>query len=405
MKENRVSRTSRERSGQLTPDAERLVAGAMGLAHSGSRAEDRFWERYLDARLDKLLESTHGQAVFDALERLHQTDMEAYGALLEGVESASECVSMEWEGKPWDLLLITAPVVAWTRFRIPSGALPSATLEGLSAQLHACVLAREAKLALAPQLFSVDQLPRDFNDVRRWVRKLGQQALTGTSSRPDSKDFPETAEMLADSRFLLGVVAIPSGAEVFRWQELDPKMSGRERQSRVQCLESWIANARALFEAVLPGCGFESLLPDAYHINLRESDRRVRPYSIRAGVSFLEYAMNVEAQEVKASVAGFGSDRADEYRIGLSVGNTEDVYQGVVWPLFGAESDEDDPTPLDLIKDALKEAGVADVRIWPDVIEPEFCEDCGAPLYPNQRGDVVHIEVPEDAGPVNPHFH
>jgi hypothetical protein len=267
------------------------------------------------------------------------------------------------------------------------------------------VLAREAKLALAPNLFSVDQLPRDFNDVRRWVRKLGHQALTGTSSRSDPKDLPETAEMLADSRFLLGVVAVPSGEEVFRWQELDPKTSGRDRQNRVQSLEAWIAKARPIFEAVLPGCGFESLLPDAYHINLRESDRRVRPYSIRAGVSFLEYAMNVEAKDVKASVAGFGSDRADEYRIGLSVGNTEEVYQGVVWPLFGAESDEDDPTPLELIKTALKEAGVSDIRVWPDVIEPEFCEDCGAPLYPNQRGDVVHIEAPEDAEPVNPHFH
>jgi Protein of unknown function (DUF2863) len=188
MKENRVSRTSRERIGQLSPDAERLVAAAIGLAHSGSRAEDRFWERYLDGRLDKLLDSTQGQPVFDALERLHQTDMEAYGALLEGVESFSECVSMEWEGKTWDLLLITAPVVAWTRFRIPSGALPATAQEALSDQLHACVLAKEARLALAPHLFSVDQLPRDFNEVRKWVRKLGQQALGSSPSRADSKE-------------------------------------------------------------------------------------------------------------------------------------------------------------------------------------------------------------------------
>jgi Protein of unknown function (DUF2863) len=405
MKENRVSRTSRERIGQLSPDAERLVAAAIGLAHSGSRAEDRFWERYLDGRLDKLLDSTQGQPVFDALERLHQTDMEAYGALLEGVESFSECVSMEWEGQTWDLLLITAPVVAWTRFRIPCATLPPPTVDALSTQLHACVLSKHARLALAPHLFSVDQLPRDFNEVRKWVRKLGQQALSGAAPRADTKELPDTAEMLADARYLLGVVAIPSGVEVFRWQELDPKLSGRERQSRAQCLESWIASARPMFEALLPGCGFQSLLPDAYHINLRESDRRVRPYSIRAGVGFLEYAMRVEPAQVKASVAAFGSDRPDEYRIGLSVGMTEEVYQGVVWPLFGAESAEDEPAPLDLIKEALREAGVSDIRVWPDLIEPEFCEDCGAPLYPNQRGDVVHIDAPEDAEPVNPHFH
>jgi hypothetical protein len=87
------------------------------------------------------------------------------------------------------------------------------------------------------------------------------------------------------------------------------------------------------------------------------------------------------------------------------VGTTEEVYQGVVWPLFGAESAEDEPAPLELIKEALREAGVSEIRVWPDLIEPEFCEDCGAPLYPNQRGDIVHIDAPEDAEPVNPHFH
>jgi len=25
----------------------------------------------------------------------------------------------------------------------------------------------------------------------------------------------------------------------------------------------------------------------------------------------------------------------------------------------------------------------------------EFCDDCGAPLYPNIEGDTVHAEMPE----------
>ena len=25
----------------------------------------------------------------------------------------------------------------------------------------------------------------------------------------------------------------------------------------------------------------------------------------------------------------------------------------------------------------------------------EFCDDCGAPLYPNADGDTVHAEMPE----------
>ena len=44
MKEPRHSRSMRDRKSHLTPDAERLVAAALGLSNSGSRTEDRFWE-------------------------------------------------------------------------------------------------------------------------------------------------------------------------------------------------------------------------------------------------------------------------------------------------------------------------------------------------------------------------
>src|SRR5690606_34346127 len=127
-------------------------------------------------------------------------------------------------------------------------------------------------------LYSIDQLPRDFGELRRLTRKLGLAAASGQPAKLDLKTLPETAEMLADSRFVLGVVAVPSGTPLFRWQESEPG----DHASRVQCLEQWIAQARPNLEPLLPGCGFECLLPDAFHLNLRESDRRVRPYSIRA---------------------------------------------------------------------------------------------------------------------------
>ena len=53
----------------------------------------------------------------------------------------------------------------------------------------------------------------------------------------------------------------------------------------------------------------------------------------------------------------------------------------------------------------LKEAGVAEIHLWAEINEPEFCEDCGAPLFPNARGDVVHAEMPEDVEPDITHFH
>ena len=205
-------------------------------------------------------------------------------------------------------------------------------------------------------------------------------------------------------RLLLAMPALaaaPAGAPMFRWQELE----SREHASRVQCLEQWITQGRPHLEPLLPGCGFECLLPDAYHINLRESDRRVRPYTIKAAVHFLTHAFSVEPSALRASIAAFGDDGLDEYRIGLSVGDRDEIAQGVVWPLLGAEHDEDEPSPLERIRETLREAGVTDVRVWSELVEPEFCEDCGAPLYPNPKGEVAHTEMPDDVAPESAPFH
>lgn len=401
MKEHRHAR-SRERKSHLSPDAERMVAAALGLANSGSRIEDRYWEAQLAARIERLFDSGHVQAVYDALDRLHQADSEAYGALIEAVEEAAETVTIQVEGESWDLLLVSAPLVVWTRFRIPSGPLAPDVAQALSSHWQAHVLARSARFRLSPYLYSIDQLPRDFGELRRLTRKLGQSAIGGQTARLDLKTLPETAEMLADSRFLLGVVAVPSGSPLFRWQQTE----AGEHASRVQCLEQWIAQARPNLEPLLPGCGFECLLPDAFHINLRESDRRVRPYSIRAAVHYLTHALGIEPAEIRATVAAFGDERPDEYRVGLSVGDDDDeVAHGIVWPLLGAEAEDDEPTPLDQIREVLREVGVSEMRVWADLSEPEFCEDCGVPLYPNGKGDIVHAEMPGDVEPESAHFH
>lgn len=402
LKETRHARPGRDRKSHLSADAERLVAAALGLANSGSRVEDRYWDAQLAARIERLLDTGHPQSIYDALDRLNQTDGEAYGALIEAVETASESVMVEHDGRAWDVLLVAAPVVAWTRFRIPSGPVPADAMDALSAHWQAHVLARDVRFRMAPVMYSVDQLPRDFGELRRLTRRLGTWAVSGTGGpRQDAKSLPETAEMLADSRFLLAVVAAPAGSPMFRWQQWEPS----EHASRVACLEQWIGQARTWIESLLPGCGFECLLPDAYHINLREADRRVRPYAIKAGVHFLTHALGVEPGGLRATVAPFGDERVDEYRIGLSVGDSEDVAQGVVWPLLGAEAEGDEPSPLDHIRETLREAGVTDVGVWPDLTEPEFCEDCGVPLYPNHAGEVVHADMPEDAEPESSHFH
>ena len=131
----------------------------------------------------------------------------------------------------------------------------------------------------------------------------------------------------------------------------------------------------------------------------------MRAWGIKAAVHYLTHALAVDARQIKATVGAFGAERIDEYRIGLSVADSEDVAQGVVWPLLGAESESDDPSPLERIKETLREVGVEDIQVWTEVNEPEFCEDCGAPLYPSPSDEVVHVEMPEDTEPASTQFH
>ena len=93
-------------------------------------------------------------------------------------------------------------------------------------------------------------------------------------------------------------------AAIYRWQE---DVSGHA--GRTTSLEQWITQARPTVAKLLPGCVFESLLPDAYYVNCREADRRVRPYGIRAGVAMLETALGADPSQLRAVIASFGEER------------------------------------------------------------------------------------------------
>ena len=217
----------------------------------------------------------------------------------------------------------------------------------------------------------------------------------------------DAANMLADTRYVVGAVVVEEHQPLFRWQET-PGDHGAGRQA---CLEQWIAQARPTLSQLLPGCGFECLLPDAYYVSNREADRRVRPLALKAAVSWLESSLNLPPAQLRAVIGGCGEARVDEYRIGFTPRNRNDVIYGCVWPLYGREDegaslDEDlPPGTAEAIAALLKEHGVTDIRRLPGLLPPEYCEDCGAPHFPNPLGEMVHAELPEDADTTPAHFH
>src|SRR6187397_2251709 len=124
---------------RLTRDAERLIALANGLNASGSLTEDRFWEGEMSALAVKLLENGNDAPIDGALDHLYQTNLGAYDTLIELVENESESLVSTHGEREWQSLLVAAPIVVWSKYAIPSGAIPRDHAQTLQVHLQAHV--------------------------------------------------------------------------------------------------------------------------------------------------------------------------------------------------------------------------------------------------------------------------
>lgn len=383
------------RRGGISRDAEQLVWLATGLAESGSRAEDRYWEARLTRLLDSVLDLDDEDALNSALDHLYSADPRAYEELADFTESRAE--SGVRNDPEQDVLLIAAPVLAWSRYRIPAPPIPAAVLANLRVHLQAHVLASGVKLAMADFLFSPDQLPQGYCATARLAEALGRAASQGEQLTIDPEGMPETTQFLSDTRYLLAAVAVPRGAPLFAWQESD-------RTSREQALTQWRTQGGACLAPLLPGCALEVVLPEAYFAASRQADEASRPYAIRASVAFLGTTLETPASQLRAIIAPFHDRQLEEYRVGFTLQDANEVVHGVIWPLLGAE-DESAEAPSQ-IEAVLKECGVRDILNLEHHFPLEYCDDCGAPLYPAPDGEVVHAEMPEEpAGQMPRHLH
>lgn len=372
---------------RLSRDAAELQRLATGYADSGGLLEDRYWEAALAEKLDSLLEHGSEDDINAALDRLFESNPRAHDGLADMTEARAETSEFEVNGQWFDIQLIAAPVLAWSRFSIPACPLPQSTLQNLAVHLGAHVFAEDVRLALADYFFSPDHLPRSFCDTWRLSRELGQAALAGQHLRIDSSTLPETNRFLSDVRYLIGAIAVPRGRPMFRWHEKDG--------SREQSLKEWIRQGSPNLEPLLAGCAWQPLLPDAYHSACRNADRNSRPYSLKASVAFLQTTLGLMPADIRAVIGPCFDRRLEEYRIGLGPKEKDEVYHGIVWPLLGAEDDNTDA--VGEIEGVLRETGVKDVVVHDHRFPMEFCDDCGAPFFPSPEGELVHAQMPEQA--------
>lgn len=395
-------------SQRSSPEVERLVADAISLAASGSQIEDRFWEERLNVRLMRLLKSQNQNVIDAALDQTFRINTVAFEVLADTAETLAESLKLEYEGQEWDVLLLALPIVAHTRYQIPSGPLSATIIEATAQSLNSVIAASDTRFAIVPWLYSIDQMPHSHCQTRVLTEALATAAISSKEVKLELRDMSETIAVLADPRFIIAALCAPTGSPIFRWQAEPPI-----RQERGVSLIAWQNAMHDPIASLLPGCEFELLLPESYFTNCRLADKHVRPLSIRAAVNYMESTIGILPAGLSCVVGAFGEEQADEYRIAFSTKGSSEVMYGVIWPLYDRESVtndalndlSDDESPIKKICDALNDAGVEDVFRHAMLFEPELCDDCGAPLFPDRSGEAVHAEMPEDAPTQQPLFH
>ena len=332
-----MPRTRAKAPPRLTRDAERLIALANGLNASGSLTEDRFWESEMSALVARLLENGNDAPIDGALDHLYQTNLGAYDTLIELVENESESVVV-MQG---DRALAGA-----ARRRAHRGVVEvrdslghhraRGSRHAARAAPGACARRRAPSVTLVPYLYSIDQLPRHFSELRRLAARLSDAAITGEVPRararaPSGDRAPARRHALPD-RLRRG--AARASALPLAGGRLGTR--GPRRQPR--------AVDRAGAAHARQGAARLRVRVPAARRLLRELPRvgpaRAPVRAFARPSRFLENALKAKAADLQAVVAGFGEERVDEYRVAFSPRRRElRSPHGVVWPLYGREDE------------------------------------------------------------------
>jgi hypothetical protein len=379
----------RRKSG--TRETSQLVRLAEGLASSKSRAEDIFWERELESAVNGYLDQNDEEAINRALDRAHDMEDDTFDALADVVESLTESMTIESELGKQRVTLFCAPILVWGRAKIPTKTLTKQMLTNLSVQLGAHIFASKAKIALADYLFAPDQLPHSYSESREMLTALAEAIRAREHLSIDTKTVEDAPDVVCDMRMIIGAVQVNDGDAMFAWEEMTTPVE----EARQSCLTAWRGQGSAAIQPLLIGFPFELTLPRTFFAACREADLASRAYSIGASVAYLEAVTGTPAEKLTAIVGGCWGNGIEEYRIGFSLGDEDDVVHGTIWPLV---SDEAEDTPVvEEIETLLHGAGIKNVIVLEDRLPLEFCDDCGAPHFPNRDGEMLHAHLPEDA--------
>ncbi|MEJ2791788.1 DUF2863 family protein [Iodobacter sp. LRB] len=390
-----IKRPRTVRRSRGAAEADELIHIASSLSISCTLVEDRFWQDKLTQLVEEILVDEDEDTLNSALDTLSKTDPQAWNELADIVEACTETHHVMIDQQDGQSVMFAIPLLAWSRFSIPSGPLGAERIESLRKHLAEQVFARGTLFSLADFLFSPDQLPQGYCNTAKLSKMLATLSTENGTLACEQASSAEPATFLTDTRYLLGAVTAPVGHALFRWQEEDGV--------RKDILSQWQKQGVQSLQSLFAGCAMESLTPLSYFAAWRESDRASRGYSLKATISFLQLPLNIEARQLTCVIAACHGRRLEEYRIGFIRRNEEPMLHGVVWPLLDGEDEHTDC--IADIESILREAGINDIVIHEHTFPMDQCDDCGNPLFPDLDGDLLHIETPESSDTPSPHLH
>src|SRR5699024_11103749 len=215
----------------LSRQAKQLLTLAQGLMRSGSRFEDDWWEAKIFDFLQSLFDKKDPTGIEMLLDDLINHCPDSYETLVDLIETKAESHEIEHNGKTYQALLFSAPILLWTRYQLPMPILSEQQVDDLNALLAEHIVAPDAQVLVVPRLITLNEMPKTFYQTYYWAQQLAQYTVEGNSwpPSPEAQTSPvrHAEGALADVRFLTGIIVTPKDTPLFRWQTIQ---SGQAHQ-------------------------------------------------------------------------------------------------------------------------------------------------------------------------------
>ena len=378
----------------------RLCEMSEGWAGAKSLWETRYWEAVIVEQVVQCLKRGEERNLVAALETLHGSESAAYELLAQLVEDLTASGgNILGRGSRSAGLLMAVPVLIDSRFEVGSPMVPAVALDGVRAALERFVVASDVRLSLVDRMLSPEQLPGTYAGVMQTAVLSIEAAAQGLPPKLKLDLQAESPFYLADVRYLLVGAYAEAGAPLYRWQQKGGADQARERLER-----QWQQQVSSLLAETLPACCLRVLLPAPYYHAQRLADEALRPFALKASLNLLHSNYELGAEKIQAVIAPFYDWGLVEFRISFLALEREEVLQGCIWPVL--DSDEVSAERIEsAVRTALQAAGVGVIETLDRRIPVVYCDDCGAPLFPDRRGELQHVEEPSDMLPISSELH